>query len=179
MSKLNELVSLSSHTSVKDIKDHEIDIQAVTSHPVSIGDVGVQLSSEQKFLILRRLNHEGLVSLDDLPLGVLFMIEKIQGLPVQEAIQILKDAIVEHKDDVNVPDADLDLYQELVDGAPSDISFTTEPTAGIHEKLGGEMEATEQKKSEFYSDDSLSKLEASEVDFHTVFDWEFQKFFCL
>ena len=120
MPKPNELLSVTSIGSHKDIQDHEIDLQAITSQVISIGDVGADFTTDQKFFILKRMNYEGLVSLDNLPVEVLFMIEKIQALPVEEAIVILKEAIEEHKDDVNVSVEDIEFFQNLVDNTSVD-----------------------------------------------------------
>ncbi|KAM9896182.1 hypothetical protein OXX69_010753, partial [Metschnikowia pulcherrima] len=42
-------------------------LRVVTSHPLSITDVAEELTTEQKLYILKKLNYDTLVTLDDLP----------------------------------------------------------------------------------------------------------------
>lgn len=113
----HEVVSVTSHGNILDPEDHEVDLKAVTSHPVSIGDVGGTLTSDEKYFVLKRLGYNDLTSFDDLPLGASFMLEKIDVLGVEEALEILREYLKEHDGDVNVPLEDYTLVESLVGGA--------------------------------------------------------------
>ncbi|ODQ82657.1 hypothetical protein BABINDRAFT_5592, partial [Babjeviella inositovora NRRL Y-12698] len=54
----------------------ETDLSPVASAALSIGEVGKSLSSDQKFTILTRTGHSGLLDLDDLPPEAAYMITK-------------------------------------------------------------------------------------------------------
>ncbi|KAK6199220.1 OPT oligopeptide transporter protein-domain-containing protein [Scheffersomyces amazonensis] len=114
-----EVTNITSITSVgshyQELEDHEIDLAAVTSHPISIGDVGTTLTSDQKWFILNRLNFQGLVSLENIPIQASFMIEKIEGLTVEESVEIVKTTIHNHREDINYPSEDYDLLIKLIE----------------------------------------------------------------
>ncbi|KAK6456529.1 OPT oligopeptide transporter protein-domain-containing protein [Scheffersomyces xylosifermentans] len=97
-----------------ELADHEVDLNAMVSNPTSIGDVGTTLTHGQKKIILRRMHFDSLVSLDELPPQVTFMIGKIESLSIEDSINILKEALVEHQDDVNIPTDDFQLLERLV-----------------------------------------------------------------
>ncbi|KAK6199216.1 OPT oligopeptide transporter protein-domain-containing protein [Scheffersomyces amazonensis] len=146
--KITGITSIRSVGSHLDIEDHEIDLRAVASNAVSLGDVGTSLTNDQKWFILKRLHFDHLVSLAELPVQASFMIEKVEGLKIDEAVQILKDAAVEHEDDINIPRADLDLIDDLIAGAAShSYSSAEQPT------VFGNI---------------------YDVDYHQIVDWELQ-----
>ncbi|KAI5957027.1 OPT2, partial [Candida theae] len=109
------ITSVHSVGSHLETQDHEVNLDAVLSNPLSIGEVGTTLTDAQKNFVLRRLHFDALTSFDQLPPECTFIFEKIEQMPTQEAIEILKDAIAEHENDVNVQDHDLELWRELVD----------------------------------------------------------------
>ncbi|KAK6456527.1 OPT oligopeptide transporter protein-domain-containing protein [Scheffersomyces xylosifermentans] len=111
---LNQIVSIHSANPL-DLKDHEIDLHAVTSNPVSIGEVGTSLSNEQKYLILKRVHLNGLLSVEDLPPAAVFYIQKVESLSTKDAVAILQDAILEFRDDINIPTPDYELLERLVE----------------------------------------------------------------
>lgn len=74
-------------------ESHEVDLNAITSAPLSIGDVAEPFTTDQKFYILGRLGYEDLETFDDLPAEAVFMLEKIASIDINEAMDILKDSI--------------------------------------------------------------------------------------
>ena len=166
---VNPLTSILSTGNRLDVADHEIDLQAVASHAISIGEIGSSLSAAQKYFILKRINLEGLLSLDDLPTVATFMIEKIENLSEAESVEILKEAIVEHDADVNIPSNDYELFQKLVEMAPQLMEEN-----GVKDKLKihlGKEEGTE--KVHQIGSDSSSNLESAEF-LDSVVDWSLQ-----
>lgn len=108
---VTSLASVGSHLSVA---DHEVNLDAVFSNPLSIGEVGTTLSNAQKEFVLKRLHFDVLDSFTELPPQCTFIFEKIEQMSTEEAVQILKDAIEEHDHDVNIPHQDFELWKELV-----------------------------------------------------------------
>ncbi|CAK9436526.1 uncharacterized protein LODBEIA_P10840 [Lodderomyces beijingensis] len=106
------LSSVGSHLSTA---DHEVDLDAVLSNPLSIGEVGTTLTDAQKNFVLKRLHFDTLNSFEELPPTCTFIFEKIEQMSDEEAVQILEKALDELKDDVNVQESDLELWRELVD----------------------------------------------------------------
>ncbi|CCE41472.1 uncharacterized protein CPAR2_800240 [Candida parapsilosis] len=109
------ITSLHSAGSHLQREDHEVNLDAVLSNPLSIGEVGTTLTDAQKDYVLKRLHFDALTSFTELPPECTFIFEKIEQMSTQEAVEILKDAIEEHEYDVNVQEHDLDLWKELVD----------------------------------------------------------------
>ena len=106
-------------------EDHELDLKAINSAAVSLAHVGEMLTEMQKRIILKRLNYDNIVDYSDIPTGAVFMIEKIQNLSIEESLSILKEALVDHDDDVNFPTADYDFIKRLVEHEPSMIEEKT------------------------------------------------------
>lgn len=132
-----DLTSITSTGDRLDAKDHEIDIRAVISNPVSLGDVGSEFTDSQKRHILKKLNFESLVDLDNLTVAAAFMIEKIQGLGVDEALQILKQFLIDHDNDVNIDVEFMDLIENLVAKRPESPMNIDERMV---EKIDGKLE---------------------------------------
>ena len=166
---VNPLTSIVSTGNRLDVADHEIDLQAVASHAISIGEIGSSLSAAQKYFILKRINLEGLLSLDDLPTVATFMIEKIENLSEAEAVEILKEAIVEHDGDVNIPSEVYELFEKLVEMAPQMID-----EGGVKDKLKIHLEKDEgtEKVHQVVSDSSTNLESAESLD--SVVDWSLQ-----
>ncbi|KAI5968950.1 hypothetical protein KGF57_000065 [Candida theae] len=120
-----QVTSVTSHTQ---LEDHEVDLQAIASHPLSIGEVGTTLTNAQKDFVLRRLHFDALESFDDLPPQASFIFEKIEQMPIEEAVEILKKAVKEHDDDVNILESDLEFWKQLI--------YYHEPADGVRNKLG-------------------------------------------
>ncbi|KAI5957124.1 hypothetical protein KGF54_000052 [Candida jiufengensis] len=95
-------------------EDHEIDLKAIRSTNISLGDIGSSLTDYQKQFILKRLNFDNIINLSELPPSAIFMIEKISNLTVPESIEIIKEALAEHDDDVNFPTEDYEFMEKLV-----------------------------------------------------------------
>ncbi|KAK6456524.1 OPT oligopeptide transporter protein-domain-containing protein [Scheffersomyces xylosifermentans] len=129
---LNQITSIHSAKPLE-LEDHEIDLQAVTSNPVSISEVGTSLTDHQKFIILQRVHMDGLVSLDNLPPTAAFYIQKVENITEDESIAILKEAVVDLRDDSNIPTPDYVFLEKL-------ISSANEKTSHVHQKLQSTIE---------------------------------------
>lgn len=162
------LASIKSASSRLEVEDHELNLQAIASNPVSLNAVAAELTNDQKLFALTRLGFKGLVSLDDLPPAATFMLEKIQNLDVDEGLHILKEFLVDHEDDVNVQTEDYELIQKLVEG---------EGQSSTKAKLAGQF-VDEKKDSndnqEVISLGTSGELEANESKTHEVTDWPLQ-----
>ncbi|KAK6464731.1 OPT oligopeptide transporter protein-domain-containing protein [Scheffersomyces coipomensis] len=167
--KVNAITSITSVGSHLALEDHEIDLRAIASNPISIGDVGTTLTSDQKWFILRRLHFNHLLSLENLPIQATFMIEKIEALNFEEAIQILKEALIEHEDDINIPTPDLDLLENLVSLA----STSSLPSTDIKEKLSYSIKE-EKKDASTSSFDSPIQETKYDGDYHEIVDLDLQ-----
>ncbi|KAK6462457.1 OPT oligopeptide transporter protein-domain-containing protein [Scheffersomyces coipomensis] len=173
---IKTLTSIRSTGSRLDVEDHEVDLQQVISNALSIGEVGQSLSDSQKQIILRRLNFDGLLSLDDLPVSASFMIEKIERLSISESLQILKESLTLHSEDVNIPTQDMQLLEDLIKQAPHDL----EETDTIHEKIAIQFNSKEEKS--FGSSEKINDgtpVAASFVDlefgnYYSIIDWNLQ-----
>jgi OPT family small oligopeptide transporter len=159
-------------TSATDRLDHDVDLYAITSQQMSINDVGTSLTTDQKFFILKRLNYEGLVSLDDIPETATYMIEKTEGLQIDEAMVILRDALVDHDADVNIPSDDYDLWQNLVDLGESRQSVKNNLAEAFNEKDPAKSEVAEKNSNSDFSVEQEIGDYAS--DWHNIIDWDMQ-----
>lgn len=105
------VTSITNHV---DVAAHEVNLQAITSNPLSIGEVGTTLTNGQKDFILKRLHYDSLVSFDKLPPQATFIFEKIEHISIEETLAILEKAVVEHENDVNILDNDEELWTKLI-----------------------------------------------------------------
>ncbi|WPK24637.1 hypothetical protein PUMCH_001917 [Australozyma saopauloensis] len=140
-------------------------LQAVTSSPLSLNEVASQFTSDQKYYILKAIGYDSLESLDQLPVAVSYMMQKIQDLPADEAVKLLQEFLVEHEDDVNITPAELDYIRRLVKQGESQEFFGT---------YGNIDEKTEKAEK---SDVAERVHEVSEADEHgqyDIFDWDLQ-----
>ncbi|KAM9937019.1 hypothetical protein OXX80_003435 [Metschnikowia pulcherrima] len=94
-------------------------LRVVTSHPLSITDVAEELTTEQKLYILKKLNYDTLVTLDDLPVSASYLLEKIEQLSITDAVTILQEFVTEHADDVNIKTSDFEFIEKLLASAPA------------------------------------------------------------
>lgn len=102
-------------SSVKYDQDkQEIDLAAVTSNPIGIGEIADQLTSGEKYYALKRYNLDVVEDWDDLPVTAFFMLEQLQKMEEEDAIEILKEAIPRHDHDLNFPHGLCDRYREIV-----------------------------------------------------------------
>ncbi|KAG5416887.1 OPT2 [Candida metapsilosis] len=107
-------------------EDHEVNLDAVLSNPLSLSEVGTTLTDAEKRFVMKRLHFDVLENYNDLPPECSFMFEKIEQMSPEEAVEILKEAIIEHQHDVNIQDHDLALWKELVDYEPLNASKLTQ-----------------------------------------------------
>lgn len=158
-----------------DAEDHEVDLQALQSNDIALADVGSTFTEEQKLLILRRLNLDGLLDLDTLPPLATFMIEKMSALTEEEAVEILREYLVDFDGDFNVSTADYNLNERLVAMAPSHLGRS----GGIKEKLeshiDGKSEAIDTEVEIGSSNLVDHDLKAYiEHEYHKITDWSLQ-----
>ncbi|EER34193.1 hypothetical protein CTRG_03011 [Candida tropicalis MYA-3404] len=164
-SGFNHISSIGSHLQGE---DHEVNLDAMTSNPLGLAEVGTSLTESEKWFVLRRLHFDTLMSLDDLPPSATFIFEKIEQMAPEEAVEILKKAIEEHGADVNIPDQDLQLWKELVDFHGSKEVHLGTPD---HSSDGGSITGKDVKYHvhEKGAEDSLT-----DPNRHEIVDWTLQ-----
>ncbi|CAI5759167.1 unnamed protein product [Candida verbasci] len=162
--QVSNIRSVSTHLSVQ---DHEVDLQAMYSNPLSIGEVGTTLTDTQKNIILHKLQFDHLTSYEKLPPQAQFIIEKVEQMPSEEAVEILKAAYIKHEHDVNMEGSDLELWKKLLDNS-SETDFSFVPSK-IHEKLAANIDVKQVNDDDSTSDEELGSVNGSEVK-----DWALQ-----
>ncbi|CAH2355442.1 oligopeptide transporter 2 [[Candida] railenensis] len=174
MSKsLNPITSINSTYSRKQVEDHEVDLAALESRVVSIGEVGASLTSDQKYFILQRLNYDNLINLEDLPATATFMIEKIEHLEISEAVEILQEVIEEFDDDFNFPEGDLDLIKRLLALAPLNEGRDVKSKLEVQLNSKKLDEKTSPSLEENYQEES-NNLGEKEFESQEIVDWNLQ-----
>ncbi|ODV94740.1 hypothetical protein PACTADRAFT_3633 [Pachysolen tannophilus NRRL Y-2460] len=154
----------------------ELDFTAVTSNPISLGEVGEDFTEEQKIALLRRMNYDGLLNLDDLPIDATYMIEKIQSLTLSESIKILKDTLKEHEGDINLtPDLE-SFLKAIVDAADFHQPMDLNTTIPLDQTLEDSNEKSDTKETGFITtDDFASSGSYSKSNkLYELYDWKFQ-----
>lgn len=161
--KLNALASIRSG-GLDNAQDHEADLNAITSNPLSMGDVAENFTSDQKFYILKRLGYNHLNDLDDLPVEAVFMLEKIASLDINEAVEILKESVDAFEGDMNVEQDTYELLKDL-------LAFQDDgKIPSTKEKLTQTLDKSDLKQTEYSLDESSDSFsEGGEI-----FDWELQ-----
>ena len=91
------------------------------------------------------------------------MIEKTEKLTEQESLEIIKEAIIEHSDDVNIPSRDYELWENLVEQAPNSLDGQT----GIKEKLNYTIEDEKGLVD-------LADNESGYNDYYQIVNWNLQ-----
>ncbi|QWU88306.1 hypothetical protein CA3LBN_002571 [Candidozyma haemuli] len=164
--KAFHVTSVSSHhdTDRLDAAAHEVDLAAVTSQQFSLNEVAGELTSEQKFYILKRLEFGHLESLDDMPPSAVFMMEKIQELDLHDAENILTEFLKDHLGDVNVPMEDYDFIELLTE------TGSNGKTAGLNQAL--DHSSGDEKQEAYVQEHSITSLESN--DLKKVFDRDLQ-----
>ncbi|PSK37700.1 OPT family small oligopeptide transporter [Candidozyma pseudohaemuli] len=164
--KAFHVTSVSSHhaTDRLDAEAHEVDLAAVTSHQFSLNEVAGELTLEQKFYILKRLEFGHLESLDDMPPSAVFMMEKIQELDLHDAENILTEFLKDHNGDVNIPMEDYDFIELLTE------TGSNGKTAGLNQAL--DHSSADEKQEAFVQEHSITLLESN--DLKKVFDRDLQ-----
>ncbi|ABN68095.1 predicted protein [Scheffersomyces stipitis CBS 6054] len=154
--KLDNITSIRSVGSYLQLEDHEIDLKAVTSNPISLGEVGASLTDDQKLLILRRVHLDKLTSFEELPPQAAFYIQKVEHLTTTEALTILNQAVIDLDADANFPTKDYNLLTSLVQSSES-------KQFNAKEKLASALDGSS-------SEQSLEK----DYDTHSIVDWDLQ-----
>lgn len=147
-------------------ESHEVDLNAITSAPLSIDDVAEPFTTDQKLYILGRLGYEDLETFDDLPAEAVFMLEKIASIDINEAMDILKDSIEKYDGDMNVSIEDMDFLHELV--AYESLGTVNE----VKDNIRKTVEKNEVHASEHSLEESSTMSYKSEKP--EIFDWELQ-----
>lgn len=150
-------------------------LQAIVSNPLSLNEIGTTLTQDQKFFILKRLGFEGLVETNDIPPTATYIIEKVEGVSVDESKTILEKALIDHDADVNIPTRDYDLWETLVKlGNNKNCPTVVENLdAALNEKKVNEIvDVTYQQH--FDSDSSVAELGNYAKDYHEIVDWNLQ-----
>ena len=158
------ITSIGSHLHTS---DHEVDLNAITSNPLSISEIGTTLTDVQKNFVLKRLHFDALVSFEKMPPQAAFIFEKIEQMTTEEAVEILEKIVEEHKDDVNVLDQDEELWVKLIN------SSNPHATSAVKEKLGAvihETKFSEESSSSFENEKESGHLE----DYYKIVDWSLQ-----
>lgn len=101
--------------SMKDKQEKVITTQEV----VSDDELSETLDSNLKFQVLQRCGHGNVHDMDQIPPDVEYIASKVQEMKVDDAILILKDALVEHDGDMNFPKDAYDNIENLVENQPS------------------------------------------------------------
>lgn len=129
----------------------------------SKSSLGFSLSHEEIITILARMGQPTLYeSLDDLPRLAQFMIEKIEGLKIEDAIVILRDTLAEHTGDVNFPLADYHLIERLLAHLPKESQLDLD--------ISGETKMDSSTLDKTYDTWALEvRLEAALVAFHSPY----------
>ncbi|KAI5967420.1 hypothetical protein CANMA_003063 [Candida margitis] len=170
--------SVQSVDHILDVADHEIDLHAIQSHAISVGDVGTSLTEFQKRLILKRMNLHTIVDLSKLSPVAVFMIEKIAGLTVDESIKIVKEAIIEHDEDVNIPTKEYDFWEVLAEYSDSNVSDEgpSNSTTSLDKAASNKEKWDEkQKVSEiFNAGETHSDEEDQDFDCFKIIDYPLQ-----
>lgn len=122
---IHNVLSITSAGNRMEAIDHEVNLQQITSHPVSIGAVGEALTSDQKYYILTRLGYDHLQSFDDLPVTASFMLSKISDLDINEAVEILQQYLVDHDGDINIPQEEYQFVEKLMESTPTKFQSTS------------------------------------------------------
>lgn len=165
---LSSIVSAGTHN---EVAAHDIDVDQ--AQDVAIEDVASSLSAEQKFYILKRLHFEGLETLEKLPVAATFMLEKIDSMLVEEALEVLKLYLKEHDEDVNIPTEEYDFIEKLYNHAPDFLAnpdfVVKDSTLDLDEKKVNVT--TKEKESTSDVETTSTDQEAHEFEIH---DWNLQ-----
>ncbi|KAF3987061.1 hypothetical protein FT663_04616 [Candidozyma haemuli var. vulneris] len=164
--KIDALVSIRSGERFA-AENHEANLNAITSQPLSVGDVAETFNSDQKFYILQRLGYENLDTFDDLPPEAVFMMEKIASLDINEAVEILRESLETFDGDLNVRQESLDFIEKLVAYDQAGEVTTTK------QKIAENFKKSDVKES-VVSVDEISSGVSEDDSITEVFDWNLQ-----
>lgn len=139
--EVHQLRSITSNASRLEPEAHELNLDSANVGKIGLDDVAGGLTYDDKLFALKRLHYNFLEDFSDLPLGAVFMLEKIAGLSADESLEILQSFLVEHKDDVNIPIETYDHIEDLVqnkesiDGASRSLSEANSDEEKQHVKV--------------------------------------------
>ncbi|KAF5211170.1 hypothetical protein E0198_002465 [Clavispora lusitaniae] len=165
MSEKPALAAIVSGGDINDLNNDAVDLQAVASHTFSLNEVAGDFTNDQKHYILSRLGYDDLTSFDDLPVTATYMLEKINALDVNEAVEILKQYLEDHYGDVNIPNSAYDLAERLVN------SSSAQEVSSSSNKIDETIEKTEYNVDSAVVQDSSSSLEFQKFE---GIDWALQ-----
>ena len=174
------VTTITSNVSAFEGENQQLSLDVVQSQDYDIQEVGEDITENDKFIILRRLNFEGLENLDSLPISAAFMIEKVQQMKLNDAIDILRQSIRDAEGDVNIPQYSLELWVKLVNMAPEQATFSEEkPEMHFPSKNGEktdtgssdfvELTSYSSQSSEVYNWKLQTKMEAAISYFHSPY----------
>ena len=173
--KENALTGIISAGSRLEADDHEVNLHVLQSNDIALGDVGASFTEEQKFFILRRMNMDGLLSLDHLPPSATFMVEKMESLTEEESVEILKEYLTSFADDCNVSTADYNLNQRLVALAPAHLGAGKGIKEKLQNQIDGKSDAVDTQVEVGSADTDDPDLTADiQHEYHKVVDWPLQ-----
>lgn len=166
-----QITSILSQTLYRDVNAHQVELTA-SKEQVGLSNLAVELTEDEKFSILRRLNYDSLESTDNLPISALFMIEKIALLELDESLQILRAYLQEHAEDVNVPTEEYDNIAHLVEA--ENLVLTSDKSLESSEKNNDAKQRTFVTTASESAIDGASwelqvKTEAGLIAFHSPY----------
>lgn len=175
------------------IEEQHVNLEAVLSQQISINEIGGSLSAEDKYIILKRLQLDDVVSQSDLPLSAAFMIEKVEKMDENVAYEVLKRTAIDHDNDPNFPDDAYSLIMKLIKFKDPSFEIADENETRIiayfRSKFSGPENASEKDTT---SEESVTNEKAQvtekaiEVDnrsdfenfdqdyYENIFDWVLQ-----
>lgn len=174
--KENPLVGIASITSdhnTRDPETFEIDVDAANRQHVGLRDSLGELTVDQKFYILKRIEQENLEDLDDLPPSAVFMIDKVAHLDINEASVVLQKFLEDHKDDVNISIEYYDFIELLAQYQSSEVSYESSEKAGSLSsgKARNDLSSNEKEDAIVHE---LSVESDEPAKWNTIFDWDLQ-----
>ncbi|KAF3985834.1 hypothetical protein FT663_01952 [Candidozyma haemuli var. vulneris] len=169
------LTSITSNGPPTEATTYGVDIDVLSSQDVALDDVAPELTAEQKFYVLKRLNFQMLDDLDDLPVSATFLLERVAHMTVPQSLEILGKYLKDHSDDVNIPTSEYDFTTRLFEEAPEHFgqSQSGEKDTSSDEKrvYGDEKNTIIEEKKEVPDAVQESDVEGNQF---SIFDWDFQ-----
>ncbi|KAI3404173.2 hypothetical protein KGF56_003073 [Candida oxycetoniae] len=155
------------------VEDHQLDLKSVASNAISLNDIGNTLNETQKRHILKRLNYDKIVDFNELPVAAVFMIEKVQALSIEDSISILKEALIDHDEDVNFPTKEYSFIERLIRDQRDKKDMDSSIFAESEEKdvVENDREEWSEKNTE---NTSSADEESGDHDYFAIVDWDLQ-----
>ena len=165
---------IDAHVSIESIGksasgNNDVDLNAIQSKQITLGDVAEEFTSDQKYYILQRLNFENLDSFEDLPAAAVYMLQKIAEMSPDESVKVLKQALEEHNGDVNVSNDTLDFFEALLNYKEAGtITYADEKSSG------GMAKSEVQQTVESLEETSSGSIAYDKSNPNVIFDWDLQ-----